>query len=403
MAADDFAADIAAVARVDAIPTMLEVVCRFTGMRFAAVARVTEDRWIACAVHDEIAFGLVPGGELPVETTICDEIRQSGRPVIIDHVAEDDVFRDHHTPAMYGLQSYISMPICRAGGRFFGTLCAIDPKPAGLSRPEVVGMFRLFADLIAMHLDADERTVAAQRALTMEREQAEQREKFVAILGHDLRNPLASLAGGLHLLRKQAQGDLSGTILHSMETSVARMTELVANVLDFAAGRLGDGVTLTPRETAVDRVIESVVSELRVIAPDRRIEVVSSVPMPIVVDPHRIAQLLSNLVGNALTHGAPDAPVRIEAAVVGDALELSVANAGAPIPERLRPYLFQPFVRGAHRGHDRGLGLGLFIAAEIARAHGGTIDVVSSEAETRFTLRVPLAAAENGAATAKAA
>src|ERR1700733_12845668 len=104
-------ADITAVSRIDAVASILEIVCRTTGMGFAAVARVTRDRWVACAVRDEIAFGLLPGGELDVKTTICDEIRDSGRAGIIDHVAQDEDFRDHHTPRMYGVKGYISMPI----------------------------------------------------------------------------------------------------------------------------------------------------------------------------------------------------------------------------------------------------------------------------------------------------
>ena len=116
--ADNFQGDLAAVARIDAVPTILEVVCRTTGMGFAAVARVTDKRWIACAVRDEISFGLKPGGELKLETTICNEIRASGEGVVIDHVAEDEAFCGHPTPAMYGFQSYISMPIVRPGGAF---------------------------------------------------------------------------------------------------------------------------------------------------------------------------------------------------------------------------------------------------------------------------------------------
>src|SRR3954464_716270 len=107
----DLSADIAAVQGIAAVPRILEVVCRATGMGFAAVARVTEQRWICCAVRDEIEFGLTPGGELKVETTICHEIRQSHKAVIIDHVADDQMFCGHHTPAMYGFQSYISVPI----------------------------------------------------------------------------------------------------------------------------------------------------------------------------------------------------------------------------------------------------------------------------------------------------
>jgi hypothetical protein len=82
---------------------------------------------------------LKPGGELKVETTICHEIQQSREPVVIDHVAEDDSWRHHPTPAMYGFQSYISMPIILADGSFFGTLCAIDPRPAHLRTPEIIG------------------------------------------------------------------------------------------------------------------------------------------------------------------------------------------------------------------------------------------------------------------------
>ena len=88
----DFAADVAAVQRIDAVPRILEIICRSTGMGFAAVARVTEGRWICCAVRDEIGFGLQPGGELKVETTICHEIRQNREAVAIDNVAADRTF-----------------------------------------------------------------------------------------------------------------------------------------------------------------------------------------------------------------------------------------------------------------------------------------------------------------------
>src|SRR5918997_1113528 len=102
---DDLQTDIAAISRIDVVPTILEVICASTGLGFAAVARVTEDRWVACAVRDEIAFGLVPGGELEVATTICDEIRDAGKAVVIDHVDEDAAYCQHPTPRMYGFQS----------------------------------------------------------------------------------------------------------------------------------------------------------------------------------------------------------------------------------------------------------------------------------------------------------
>lgn len=145
--------DIAAIAAIPFLPALLEVVCKATGMGFAAVARVTEDRWIAGAVRDEIQFGLIPGGELPVKTTICDEIRHSQTPVIIDHVSYNAAYRDHHTPALYGFESYISFPILRNDGSFFGTLCAIDPRPASLDTPPIIELFQTLASLLAYYLD----------------------------------------------------------------------------------------------------------------------------------------------------------------------------------------------------------------------------------------------------------
>ena len=176
-------------------------------MGFAAVARVTPERWGCLAVNDEIAFGLQPGGELKVETTICHEVRQARDAVVIDHVAEDEVFCKHHTPATYGFQSYISMPIFLKDGRFFGTLCAIDPRPHRLKNPETIGMFKLFAELIVFHLDASERLAWSEASLLGERKTSELREQFIAVLGHDLRNPLASISGSIELGRGLERGE----------------------------------------------------------------------------------------------------------------------------------------------------------------------------------------------------
>ncbi|MCO5949519.1 helix-turn-helix domain-containing protein [Mucilaginibacter flavidus] len=151
----DIKADIEAISQIAILPKILEIICKTTGMGFAAVARVTDEKWVACSVRDEIQFGLKPGDELKLETTICDEIRQTLEPVIIDEVAKDALFVNHHTPAMYGFQSYFSMPIIRQDGTFFGTLCAIDPRPAKLNNPEIISMFKLFAELISIHLNIE--------------------------------------------------------------------------------------------------------------------------------------------------------------------------------------------------------------------------------------------------------
>jgi signal transduction histidine kinase len=387
---NNFADNLAAVAKIDIIPMMLEVVCRTTGMGFSAVARVTEDRWIACAVRDEIEFGLQPGGELRVETTLCDEIRDSGEPVVIDNVAEDPAFCGHPTPAMYGFQSYISVPIYRPDGRFFGTLCAIDPRPARLKTPETLGMFKLFSSLIAFHLDAQDRLAVSEQDLRNERQTAELREQFIAVLGHDLRNPLASIDASAESLLGMPLQEKATSAVGRIQRSAARMSGLIANVLDFARGRLGGGLPLSPViETDLETMLEHVVAELRTAWPDHAIRSELALSRPVTCDSARIAQLFSNLLANALAHGAAAGPVRVHARSDEGGFELSVANSGEPIPPEILAHLFQPFARASARPGQQGLGLGLYIAWEIARAHQGTLEVASSSEETRFTFRMP--------------
>jgi signal transduction histidine kinase len=388
--ATDFSADIAAVQGVAAVPRILEVVCRSTGMGFAAVARVTEQRWVCCAVRDEIEFGLTPGGELEVETTLCHEIRQSREAIIIDNVAEDAAFCRHHTPAKYGFQSYISTPIILADGTFFGTLCAIDPRPARLNTPQTAGMFKLFAELISTHLDAIDRLSASEATLLSERETSELREQFIAVLGHDLRNPLASIAAGARMLAQENSRVPAGEILGLMQKSVARMSALIDNVLDFARGRLGGGIALRRSPQSLEPVLNQVIAELRASSPGSQIEATFDLARQVDCDAGRIAQLFSNLLGNSITHGTAAKPVRVYAATQGGEFELSVANSGEPIPAGAMDRLFQPFYRMSAPDSRQGLGLGLYIASEIARAHGGTINVASSPEETRFTFRMPL-------------
>jgi signal transduction histidine kinase len=386
----DFQADLDAIARISVVPTILDVVCRTTGMGFAAVARVTEGRWIACSVKDDIQFGLKPGGELKVETTICNEIRQSGEPVVIDHVAEDNAYCGHPTPALYGFQSYISVPIVRSSGAFFGTLCAIDPRPHRLNTPATVGMFKLFANLIAFHLDAVEQLVSSEAMLAAEREQAGLREQFIAVLGHDLRNPLANVIGGLRLLQRRGLEDDAAEIVRLMQGSTTRMSALIDNVVDFARGRLGGGFSLQRKRVALEPVLRQVMAELQSTAPERAIEATFAIAEPVDCDPVRIAQLFSNLLANALTHGSADTLVRVDARTAAGRFTLSVANAGETIPPAALPQIFQPFFRGTPGSRKQGLGLGLYIASEIAHAHGAELTVNSDLAETRFTLDLPL-------------
>ncbi len=387
---DEFARDLETVAGIAAVPRILEVICRTTGLGFAAVARVTEKRWIACAVRDEIAFGLAPGGELAVATTLCDQIRSTGEAVVIDHVSEDARYCGHPTPAKYGFQSYISVPIYRRGGDFFGTLCAIDPKPARVNTPESVAMFKLFAELIALHLDAHDRLTKSELELLDERQRSELREHFIAVLGHDLRNPLGAIGAAASALTRSALPGKSAEMALVIKRSAARMADIIDNVLDFARGRLGGGLTLASApDPRLAVIMNQVVDELRTASPARQIETDIELTRAVPCDSGRIGQLLSNLLGNALEHGDPATPIRVKARTPEDRFELTVANRGPEIPPHLHAKLFEPFYRAAFTPQRPGLGLGLYISSEIARAHRGRLQVTSGDGETVFTFDMP--------------
>ncbi len=227
-------------------------------------------------------------------------------------------------------------------------------------------------------------------SLLHERETAVLREQFIAVLGHDLRNPLSAVISGANLLRRANLDERSARIVALMAESASRMVGLIANVMDFARSRLAGGLTLdVTRDAPVEAVVYQVIAELRASNPDRRIDVDFELDEAVDFDKARMAQLFSNLLGNALTHGTQGQPVVVRALSGNAQFELSVANASPPIPPAMLENLFQPFFRGAARPNQQGLGLGLYIASEIACAHGGRIDVQSGARETTFTLRMP--------------
>jgi signal transduction histidine kinase len=384
--------DLNAVARIEALPTILEVLCDLTGMRFAAVARVTENSWTACAIKDAISFGLPVGGQLPVATTLCLESKHLNEPIAISNASTDPKYCDHHTPRLYKIESYVSVPIILKNGRYFGNLCAIDPAPADVNNPKVIGIFTRFAALIAMALNNQETRERDLATLSDERAASQLREQFIAILGHDLRNPLQAVAMGSELLlKKPNDAAYVQQIAGRIRTNAKRMSLLINDVLDFARSKLGGGIGVQMEEVADINVgLNAVIREFQDGQPDRQILTNISVSRRVPCDLSRIQQVASNLIGNALTHGAPDTPIRVNAFSDDQYFILEVWNAGEAIPADSVSKIFEPFWRNSTSGSRQGLGLGLHICSQIVRAHQGDLTVSSStETGTKFTARLP--------------
>ena len=225
------------------------------------------------------------------------------------------------------------------------------------------------------------------------RHSAELRERLIGVLGHDLRNPLSAIdASAVLLQRDKALGPGGARAAERIRKSASRMERMLSDILDFARSSLGGGLPVYRGRVNLHDVCRSTLEELQVTWPERRFELsVQGDPWG-EWDGDRLAQVVGNLVSNALRHGEDDTPVRVELLGLQGEVRLGVHNAGPPIPSELRARLFQPFQHGPTARGGGSVGLGLYIVREVARAHGGDVEVHSASGEgTRFTVRLPRA------------
>ena len=290
--------------------------------------------------------------------------------------------------------------VCKDGSRIWAnvTITALH-SPSGA----LVGFAKVTRDLTENRRAEETRqAIAAERAALEEKARIHEfQERFLAILGHDLRNPLASIDMGTGILRQRSTNLTDIRVLERMHGSSVRMSRMIEQILDLTRTRLVGGLELTPSSFDLRDAIRNVVEELRAAHPSRPIEL-SCPPLPGSWDRDRLEQVFSNLVGNAVLHGDPTKPVRIQAQQEVGAVLVAVHNEGPPIPTELQSVIFNPFRRGerdSRTAKTSGLGLGLYISNEIAVAHGGRIEVRSNVAEgTTFHVKLPapMSTTENG-------
>ncbi|GAB3542409.1 sensor histidine kinase [Spirosoma fluminis] len=391
----DLSKDIDRVKQLSVVPGILDVICQTTGMGFAAVARVTEERWIACSVRDDIQFGLTPGDELKIETTICNEIRDSHEPVIIDHVAASEQFCNHRTPLQYGFQSYISFPIILKNGEFFGTLCAIDPKPANLNNPKVIDMFSVFAELIGFHLQNIELIERSQTALQILNRQLtdtiNENRQYRHLSNHSLQEPLRKirLFSGM-LLDATEQNDVNKV------KDLAKKVNSSAQLFSMMIKDLSVFSTLSDEEAAFETVdlntlAANVRDQLSPLLDSKQATVhIANLPSIRAVPP-QLEQVFYQLISNAVKFSKKETALVIDIScneltpVQGTDyglveqesgfVEIRIVDNGIGIEQAQLEKIFTIFSRLPN--NKEGAGMGLALCRKIIQNHNGIIKAQS--------------------------
>lgn len=243
-------------------------------------------------------------------------------------------------------------------------------------------------DLIRFNEAIDQ--ALAESVVRYTRELDRSREMFLAILGHDLRTPLgAVITSATFMLDLDELGEPHRTLTARIASSSRRMDRMVGDLLDLTRSRLGGGIPIRRTDMDMQSAVREVVSEVGALHPAASIDVRTTGDLQGRWDPERVAQVLTNMIGNAVEHGAPESPVTVDVQGEADAVVIGIHNHGAPIPASLARRIFDPMKR-RQSGSSEHLGLGLYIAEQIVTAHNGRIDVSSSASEgTTFTVHLP--------------
>jgi len=232
---------------------------------------------------------------------------------------------------------------------------------------------------------------------TRQRAEAEDRalfaEQMIGIVSHDLRNPLSAIQASSHLL---GRGELTANqrrVLGRIASATDRAQRLISDLLDFTMARVGRGLAVSTRSIDLHGLVGDCVEELALAFPGRALEHRQFGEGDCPVDADRLVQLIGNLVANAMSYGAADRPVTVTSRIEPASASVAVHNEGTPVPDEILSSMFEAMIRGSSVANPgRGVGLGLYIVREIARAHGGGVEVASSAAQgTTFTAHLPRA------------
>lgn len=291
---------------------------------------------------------------------------------------------------MQGSIAEVKLELRHADGRALPVMMnAVSREEAGVVRHELA----LFVaqDRVAYERELMLARRQAEALLVVQQDRALLAEQMVGIVSHDLRSPLNAITLGVDLLGRGETSREKGLVLANLARSVRRARRLIDDLLDFTMARIGRGLQVTPVELDVHLAVGNHVRELALAHSSRQLRHEIAGQGNCNIDGDRLFQVVSNLVANAAAYGRAGEPITISSAIDEDSFDLAVHNHGTPIPPQSQAHLFQPMVRGVEDGAPtRSVGLGLYIVAQIAHAHGGSVRVASdAESGTTFTVSFP--------------
>lgn len=363
---------------------ILEELCSQTKMRYGLIRKKDGAKWGNWCVYDYHSQQIVDKNS-DTYVKIYQEIRTGFSPIYIDDSTQCTVDQWAHVLQEFGLKSYISYPIVNKNDAIVGHMSFMNAEPVHLDRNKLETLLPVCSDLIALNFNTIFGLNNVRKELKQELSYTKNRELILTALAHDLNNPVSIVKVISQYLMGSVKDDNQKRLIKKIEEASFRMKGMIDDILDFSSIRLENKPSIINEYCRIDTLIRQILSEYELL--HKKLIANIEVPTEIRCDQHKMGRTFSNLIGNAIKHGNPDKNIEINASIEDGQFIFSVTN-DVIFPQHLSDLsnLFEPFTRGSN---SKGLGLGLFIAHEIAKLHKGTITVHLDHNTITFKLVIP--------------
>lgn len=370
-----------AVQQLTALPSILRALCGLTNMGFAALVRLDGEVWQACAVDDVEGLGIAAGDTWRTADTFCGKVRETNQPLrLADISSEEARLPATHMANTLGVMAYFGYPVYRADGSFFGTLCTMGTAPQGCMSAAVIDAASAFSQMIGDRLRAQKSSAVPDAV----------RSKVLSVLGHDLRNPMHSLMAAIEMIQLKPMEPRLQRLMGMVHGSAVRLSELARHTLDYARLQTLDEMPLNivPAHDCL-QTLNTVAAHVRTAYPQRGVDIDASPLSAIDADPGRLEQMLDIVLTHAVKHCGVDQPVRVHCEDMPEGISMRVLVDGYILDAAILAHIFDPFYTVAGEAQTAHLGVGLYLAHAMARAHGGDLTAMLNGTEASFILSLP--------------